>query len=231
MRHRRLPVGLIACILVLLLARLALPLVTTQETGTWPANWPKELEPLRKSAKTVEIATGIQQNIYEITFSDRETFEKAWPTILKVKTPGAPLTLCKVASPTPKAWGSLLSNATPAVRIYAPSEGYAGGVPLDAGNRLDPAALQAAIAEGKVLKAGAPWPGDLASPKGDLPEFVVAKTVDGKMKWVEAHRNEKQPLGFLNRARVDVELIVDGSVIDLNRIMLPAETPIIDERF
>jgi hypothetical protein len=30
---------------------------------------------------------------------------------------------------------------------------------------------------------------------------------------------------------VYIELIVDGKVIDLNRILLPADTPIIDERF
>lgn len=28
-----------------------------------------------------------------------------------------------------------------------------------------------------------------------------------------------------------IELIVDGEIIDLNRIQLPADTPIIDERF
>jgi hypothetical protein len=28
-----------------------------------------------------------------------------------------------------------------------------------------------------------------------------------------------------------IELVVDGNVVDLNRIALPADTPIIDERF
>ena len=28
-----------------------------------------------------------------------------------------------------------------------------------------------------------------------------------------------------------IELIVDGNIVDLNRIPLPADTPIIDERF
>ena len=28
-----------------------------------------------------------------------------------------------------------------------------------------------------------------------------------------------------------IELVVDGDIVDLNRIRLPAETPIIDERF
>ncbi len=30
---------------------------------------------------------------------------------------------------------------------------------------------------------------------------------------------------------IDIELIVDGEIVDLNRIPLPADTPIIDERF
>jgi hypothetical protein len=33
------------------------------------------------------------------------------------------------------------------------------------------------------------------------------------------------------RARVDIHLVVDGEVIDLNRIPLPADTPIIDKRW
>jgi hypothetical protein len=28
-----------------------------------------------------------------------------------------------------------------------------------------------------------------------------------------------------------IELVVDGNVVDLNRIPLPADTPVIDERF
>jgi hypothetical protein len=30
---------------------------------------------------------------------------------------------------------------------------------------------------------------------------------------------------------VYIELIMDGEIVDLNRIPLPADTPIIDERF
>jgi len=32
-------------------------------------------------------------------------------------------------------------------------------------------------------------------------------------------------------ALYDIELVVDGSIVDLNRILLPADTPIIDKRF
>jgi hypothetical protein len=28
-----------------------------------------------------------------------------------------------------------------------------------------------------------------------------------------------------------IELVVDGAIVDLNRIPLPADTPIVDERF
>jgi hypothetical protein len=28
-----------------------------------------------------------------------------------------------------------------------------------------------------------------------------------------------------------IELVVDGKIVDLNRIALPADTPIVDERF
>ena len=35
----------------------------------------------------------------------------------------------------------------------------------------------------------------------------------------------------MKRARLDIELIVDGDIVDLNRIPLSADTPIIDKRF
>jgi hypothetical protein len=33
------------------------------------------------------------------------------------------------------------------------------------------------------------------------------------------------------RGKTDVELVVDGDIVDLNRIPLPAETSVIDKRF
>jgi hypothetical protein len=32
-------------------------------------------------------------------------------------------------------------------------------------------------------------------------------------------------------ARTEIELVVDGNIVDLNRIPLPADTSIIDKRF
>jgi hypothetical protein len=52
--------------------------------------------------------------------------------------------------------------------------------------------------------------GNLATPE------VPIKSVQGKTRWINT---------------TYIELLVDGDVVDLNRIALPADTPIIDERF
>ncbi len=65
------------------------------------------------------------------------------------------------------------------------------------------------------------WLGDKATagvcvhtpPKGEAP---IADGKDAKRNWEKT---------------IYIELIVDGEIIDLNRIPLPADTPIIDERF
>ena len=64
--------------------------------GRWPKSWPKELEPLRKQASTWEGVSGREGMVirkYEIPFANRETFESAWPHILKLKSKGAFLRL------------------------------------------------------------------------------------------------------------------------------------------
>src|SRR6516165_8712867 len=62
--------------------------------GTWPESWPKELEPLRKQARTY---TGpmLPQPHYVIPFTKREDFESAWPHILSVKSKSAPVILLR----------------------------------------------------------------------------------------------------------------------------------------
>jgi hypothetical protein len=76
--------------------------------------------------------------------------------------------------------------------------------------------------EGLVL--GPPWADELKLESGLLPEFVVKH--DGK--WVPATPGMLHPR---IRVRVDLELVVDGKIVDLNRIQLPVDTPIIDKRF
>ncbi len=209
-------------------------MVSTSPQGKWPSDWPKELEPLRSCSKTVTIATGIQQDIYEIPFTNRSEFQKIWPTILNLKSPGAPLRLFRVGSSPPRQWGSLLSNRSPCVRIYAPTGGYTGGPSGGATPNLQ--AVQRLVETGEMLHAGPPWPPSVLTSTGHLPEFVVADRRAGRLEWVSAVGNAKgqnpeKPAGFLFRARVDLDLVVDGTVVDMNEVLIPADTPILDERF
>jgi len=88
---------LVGCV-ALLVASLCLALVGIRYEGDWPDTWPKELDPLRAQARTLDVGTGIQQTVYEIPFTSREEFEAAWPHILAVKSEGAPLILVKSPS-------------------------------------------------------------------------------------------------------------------------------------
>ena len=135
---------------------------TVWNTWTWPDNWQKDLEPLRKQSRTFE---GPKQPLlaYAIPFIERDEFESSWPHVLKIKSKGAPIVLRR----SPSFW---LSGKSPGVCIHTP-------------------------------------------PKGEAP------IVDGK----DAKGNWEQT--------IYIELIVDGEIIDLNRIQLPPDTPIIDERF
>ena len=134
-----------------------------ENRGSWPESWPKELEPLRKSARTLE---GPLRPLlhYAIPFAKREEFESAWPHLLKVKSKGAPIVLTR----GPSFWLGQEHNA--GVCVHTPPEG------------------QAPIADGK----------------------------DANGNWEKT---------------IYIELIVDGEIVDLNRILLPPDTPIIDERF
>jgi len=85
-----------------------------------------------------------------------------------------------------------------------------------------------------MLHTGPPWPAEIFSTNGALPEFVLAREVEGKLRWVAADyqkdKKENKITGFYYRARVDLEIVIDGQVIDWNSIRLPAGTPIHDER-
>lgn len=178
-------------------------LVMSTDGGTWPDSWPKELEPYRVRATTVGVAHGTQETVYEIPFSSREEFEKAWPHILTLKSKSAPLILDKSQS-TYAVSGSTMSAG---VRILCPS----GGI--------------VTTADGTRLEAKAPWPESVTFGTSVLPEYV---TVEGG-KWVPYV--DKGQIAMRNRARVDIMLVVDGRTVDLNRIELPSDTPIVDRRF
>ncbi|HMF19127.1 MAG TPA: hypothetical protein VKE98_18095 [Gemmataceae bacterium] len=116
------------------------------DRGTWPKSWPKELEPLRKQARTFDGSVPGDLH-YVIPFTKREDFESSWPHLLKVKSKGAPIILVR-------------------------------------GPRTD------------FFNVG---------PAG----VVIQSPLSGTY----------------------IELVVDGKIVDLNRIPLPADTSIIDERF
>jgi len=141
------------------------------EKGAWPDSWPKELEPYRKQARTLEGPEVLLRH-YQIPFTKREEFEKAWPHILKVKSKGAPIILVR----GPKTDFFAIKPA--GVLIHTP--------PVDTDKRADPEQ---------------PLP-------GEWPNI--------RHKWIKT--------SF-------IELVIDGNIVDLNRIPLPADTPIIDERF
>lgn len=179
-------------------------LVGIRPEGNWPESWPKELEPYRKQAQTFEVAHGTQETVYEIRFKDRKEFEGIWPTILRVKSKGAPLTLLRLS---PKQEGRLFDDEKPLVRIYCPPYGS---------NRIR--------SLGTLSGIEPPWPESVRSSTGQLPEYAE-QTVGGV--WVPEQKGKQTRVKY--RARIDIHLVVDGEIIDLDRIYLPADTPIVNE--
>ena len=158
-----LPVMAIACVAI---CSTAYALYTVEERGAWPKTWPKELDSVRKQARTLMGPFELFR-LYEIPFTNREEFEAAWPHFLKVKTQGAPIIL-----------------------VRAPKEGFFS---------VKPAGIF------------------IHSPPADttMPDTPRNTTVIHD-RWLYC---------------TYFELVVDGEIVDLNRIPLPADTPIIDERF
>ncbi len=136
---------------------------TVENRGSWPDDWPKELEALREQSRTLEGPTRPSLH-FAVPFTTQDEFEAAWPNLLKVKSKGAPIVLRR----GPSFWLGNEKNA--GVCVHTPLEG------------------QIPIPDGK----------------------------DAKGNWEKT---------------IYIELIVDGKIVDLNRILLPPDTPIIDERF
>jgi hypothetical protein len=256
MRRRLLGGPRLLAVLVLAAAPFLLSLTPVSKFagGSWPNDWPVELEDVRADATSIYVGTGIQQAIYQIPFKSREQFEAVWPGVLRAKSPGGTLTLYRVGSQGEGGPG--VSNEEPAVRIYAPSRAFSVAPQAgDAGAPTEPPTLeqlQALVEQGRALRADEPWPKSAYLPNGDLAEYVTSKTVDGRMTWVAVgqsddrlHDRSRSPLGFnlpvavgqsddrlrdLHRARADIVLVVDGEIVDLNRIHLPPDTKVIDKR-
>ena len=141
--------------IILCAAGSAYAVYEVSDKGDWPTTWPRELEPLRKQARTLVGPQRLSRH-YAIPFAKREEFESAWPQLLKVKSKGAAIIL--VHAPN-----FFLGDSKAGVVVHAPP----------AGQEENPAT-------------------------GDT---------------------------------TYIELVVDGTIVDLNRIPLPPDTPIIDRRF
>ncbi len=140
------------------------------DEGIWPKGWPKELEPLRKQARTY-VGSEILLQRFLIPFTKRSDFEAAWPHFLKVKSKGAPIIMVR----GPKT--DFFEVKPAGVLIHSPPAGT----------------------------------DKLANPETSIDGQTNVRTT-----WMNT---------------TFIELVVDGKIVDLNRIPLPPDTPIIDERF
>ena len=89
--------ALLAAAAVCGLCSAAHALYRVHDSGKWPTSWPRQLEPLRKQARTY-VGPMVDQQHYAIRFQHREEFEAAWTQLLKVKTKGAPVFLVRAPS-------------------------------------------------------------------------------------------------------------------------------------
>jgi hypothetical protein len=157
---------------VFCLASPAYALYLVSNKGLWPDSWPKQLDSLREKSRTLVGPTFALRH-YAIPFKTREEFESAWPHMVEVKSPGAPIVLRRNTS----FW---LGKGNAGVCIHTPPEGKE---PIS-GDQIKPA-----------VSGQSPYAG------GRLDQTIY------------------------------IELIIDGEIVDLNRIRLPVDTTIIDERF
>jgi thiol-disulfide isomerase/thioredoxin len=189
------------------------------DRGLWPDSWPEELERVRQQARTLDHGQFV---VYEIPFNTPEEFALIWPHILALKSKQAPLTLLA----GPNKW--LGESVKAGVRLRCPETGELVTFE-DKTYRVYPADAESSVGDKKFLKIGPPWPDDIKSESGALPEYVGID--GGKWRGYDAKDLRGSRFRPVWRARLDVELIVDGDIVDLNRIPLPADTPIVDKRF
>ena len=217
----------IATSFVLCTAYSANAMYEVANVGAWPSNWPMELEPLRKQSRTLVHRTAA---IYEIPFTSRKEFESAWPHVLKLKSKEASISL---RSSPDERLGDMI---TAGVRIWSPNTGQSiWPVTTNLRSSDFPLDEQTAQALAEVsLRIGPPWPEHIKLESGALPTYVINE--NGKWSAYRESESDSEHERVrkqirVKRARLEIELIVDGDIVDLNRILLPADTPIIDKRF
>jgi hypothetical protein len=103
--------------------------------GDWPDNWPEELEPLRERSTTTtgfDLFSELHQDYYEIPLYSRSEVDRIWPSILKVRSKGSPITAGRLNS------GSDDPEPVATIRIYVAPAMLFSSPPLrdEAGNTL-----------------------------------------------------------------------------------------------
>ncbi|HBF35028.1 TPA: hypothetical protein DDW35_10760 [Candidatus Sumerlaeota bacterium] len=169
-----------------------------------------------------------------VTISDKGTWPDTWPQELEryrdqaksfgIGT-GSQEDMHQIAFQSSKdfeqAWPYILklkSKGAP-ITLELTSATYAYGVaPITAGVRI--------FCPARITPSGIPpWVNDIQQTSETLPEYVMQKN----NQWVPWDGTWEK--GFRYRARTEIELVVDGEIVNLNRISLPPDTPIIDNRF
>lgn len=176
--------------------------VITTNQGSWPEDWPEELEPLRERARTIEVSHGVRELVYEIPFDSRSELRQYWPFILSLASPGAPV----FVDSEPSFLLTSGSSGSQGIRIRTHDDNV---VEFPDGNRLH---------------AGEPWPAHLRGPEGELPEYVVNR--NGHWR---AHDGLSQGR-TLFRCRTDITIILGDIIRGIQLVPLPDETTIIDLR-
>ena len=209
MKHHSLTKLYLSLLLLLLITTCSFGVMIVKKGGNWPENWPKVMEPFRTRASTGRFFAGSQTIYYYIEFETREEFESVWPSLLNLKSKGAPLTLHNVDKPSTNPDDKRVLYTKPQVVIICPASGTYQKMP-----------------DGKYTHK-AEWTKDIEAQQTDniLPQFVV-KNLNGK--WISDPNVDT--IETLQQARIELSLYIDGKVIDLNRIRLPENTPIRDVR-
>ncbi len=194
MKRRRVTIGL--AIALGAVATLS-ALVTTTAQGTWPGDWPAELEPYRGNSSTIGVATGCQSVQYAIPVDTTEEFREVFAAALKVRTPNSPIRIMDsigLASDGEEGRAFVSIECPPWGRISL------GGTEAAEWKDATP------LTEESVADA-------IAVPEDQLPPEWVAQDRDGSwIAFVDLPTGEERSrYGFFFKARTDITIQV-GSV-------------------
>lgn len=199
----------------LLLALLALVVSSTvharveiTDCAMWPNDWPKSLHDIRAKAKTFDVAHGANETVIELKFETREAFLEAWPELVQIVSPHAPVSVHAIQREQPAE--AYWRMDEPIVRVHAPPRYLA--------------VTQVGGVRGH-LEVAPPWPQELVRSDGSLPGWLKGEAVDGELQLVPSD----PPEGMRYRCRVEIEVVADERIIHKSDIRrMPANGTYID---